>query len=411
MNQKTRPIGVTLLAIFAGIAAFLAIVHTLQLLGLLPIPGPFGIVKFFTFNLIGAIMWGILAAIYIWVVKMLWSLDARGWLFLVMLSILNLVLIGISLLGQTTWQSVLPSLLINALILIYCLLPGTKEAFLPQEMSQPAVTKSTAPAHELETAVTEPEVESEPAATAMIENVDIEAETAAVAASVAAAEVVETEEKPVMDIPEPEPVAEAEPEPLEEEAVAESEPVAAMIENVNIEAETAVAAAAISADEIEEESVPATPAENIDASAHASRGEELKFGSQAEFIEGIGPAYSAKLQEVGIDSPQALLEAGATPEGRKELKEKTGISGKLILKWLNAADLYRIKGIGSEYADLLVAAGVNTVLELAQRNPGNLHQKLIEINEEKKRVREVPSLNKVTDWIKQAKELPRVMHY
>ncbi len=100
MNQKKRPIGITLLAIFAGFAALFAVIHTLQLLHLLPIPGPFGQVKFFTFNLFGAFMWGIMAAIYIWVVKMLWSVDARGWLFLVILSLLNLFLIGLSLIGS-----------------------------------------------------------------------------------------------------------------------------------------------------------------------------------------------------------------------------------------------------------------------------------------------------------------------
>ena len=126
---RSRPFGVTLLAILAGIAAAVAIYHTLQMLHLLPISGPFGVTRFFTFDLLGAIMWGILAAIYIWLVRMLWNVDPQGWLFLVVLSSLNLILAIISILGQSTWQAMLPSILINGLILLYCLLPGTKDAF------------------------------------------------------------------------------------------------------------------------------------------------------------------------------------------------------------------------------------------------------------------------------------------
>ena len=188
----------------------------------------------------------------------------------------------------------------------------------------------------------------------------------------------------------------------------ETESVAAVVENVDIEAETAVAAAAIAA--AAEEPTPTTT-DIIEEAAHASPGETAKLATHAGFIEGNGPVYRKKLQELGIDSPKSLLEAGATPNGRAELEEKTGISHKLIMKWLQAADLYRIKGVGTQYAELLVTAGVNTVLELALRNPENLHQKLIEVNEEKHHVREVPSLNMVTSWVEEAKELPRVISY
>jgi len=106
-----------------------------------------------------------------------------------------------------------------------------------------------------------------------------------------------------------------------------------------------------------------------------------------------------------------MLAKGATPEGRKWLAEQSGISDKLILKWLNRADLGRIKGIGSEYADLLEAAGVDTVPELAQRRADNLYAKLGEVNEAKKLVRKMPTESQVGDWISQAKALPRALNY
>jgi predicted flap endonuclease-1-like 5' DNA nuclease len=128
-------------------------------------------------------------------------------------------------------------------------------------------------------------------------------------------------------------------------------------------------------------------------------------------VEGIGDVYSQQLAEAGIETTEDLLEAGAYPAGRKEIAEQTGISGKLILKWVNRADLFRINGVSEEYADLLEAAGVDTVRELAQRNADNLYQKLVSTNEEKKLVRKTPSQSAVTDWIEQAKQLPRMVNY
>ncbi len=128
-------------------------------------------------------------------------------------------------------------------------------------------------------------------------------------------------------------------------------------------------------------------------------------------IEGIGEVYAQKLQEAGVNSIEALLKAGAEPAGRKELAEKTDISSKVLLGWINRADLNRVKGIGEEYADLLEAAGVDTVPELAQRNAANLHAKMAEVNAEKKLVRKMPSANQVANWVAQAKELPRVINY
>jgi predicted flap endonuclease-1-like 5' DNA nuclease len=133
--------------------------------------------------------------------------------------------------------------------------------------------------------------------------------------------------------------------------------------------------------------------------------------AKIEKIEGIGPTYAAKLTAAGVDTTEELLAAGATPSGRDELAEKTGISEKLILEWVNLADLFRIKGVGEEYSDLLEEAGVDTVAELAQRNAENLHAKILSVNEAKNLVRRPPSLSRVTDWIAQAKNLPRLLTY
>jgi predicted flap endonuclease-1-like 5' DNA nuclease len=128
-------------------------------------------------------------------------------------------------------------------------------------------------------------------------------------------------------------------------------------------------------------------------------------------IEGIGAVYAEKLEAAGVSTTEDLLKVGSTPKGRKSLADETDINGKLILKWVNRADLFRIKGIGEEYADLLEVAGVDTVPELAQRNPANLHKTLVEVNEEKELVHRVSGENQVKEWVAQAKELPRVITY
>ncbi|GAB4539337.1 MAG: hypothetical protein Kow0063_28070 [Anaerolineae bacterium] len=128
-------------------------------------------------------------------------------------------------------------------------------------------------------------------------------------------------------------------------------------------------------------------------------------------VEGIGDIYAQKLQEAGIQTTVALLEMGASPAGRKGIAEKTGISEKLILEWVNHVDLFRIKGVGEEYADLLEEAGVDTVPELAQRNADNLYEKLLAVNQEKNLVRRLPSQAAVSDWIEQARRLPRIITY
>jgi NADPH:quinone reductase-like Zn-dependent oxidoreductase len=116
-------------------------------------------------------------------------------------------------------------------------------------------------------------------------------------------------------------------------------------------------------------------------------------------IEGIGPVYAEKLREIGIKTTIGLLEAGSTSQEREEIAEKTGISPRLILEWVNMADLMRIKGVGEEYSDLLEEVGVESVVALSQRNPEDLHARLCETNREKRLVRRVPSLNAVERWV------------
>jgi len=128
-------------------------------------------------------------------------------------------------------------------------------------------------------------------------------------------------------------------------------------------------------------------------------------------IEGIGLNYTQRLSAVGITTTAKLLKQGAMPKGRDEIAHKTGISRNLILEWVNHADLYRIKGVAEEYSDLLEEAGVDTIPELAQRNPTNLYAKLVEVNDQKHLVRQLPSQRQVTDWIAQAKVMPRKIHY
>lgn len=128
-------------------------------------------------------------------------------------------------------------------------------------------------------------------------------------------------------------------------------------------------------------------------------------------IEGIGEVYSGKLIAAGIETAEALLKECAKPAGRKALAEKTEISPKLILTWTNHADLMRISGIGPQFAELLEAAGVDTVKELKHRKAENLQPKLEEINEQKHLVGRVPALSEVEKMIAQAGELPPAIEY
>ena len=128
-------------------------------------------------------------------------------------------------------------------------------------------------------------------------------------------------------------------------------------------------------------------------------------------IEGIGPVYQEKLAEAGVKTVEGLLEAGASKAGRKKIAEDSGLDESRILVWVNMADLFRINGVASQFAELLKASGVDTVKELRNRNAENLHAKLVEVQEEKKITRTVPALSRVEDFIEQAKKLEPMVTY
>ena len=154
-------------------------------------------------------------------------------------------------------------------------------------------------------------------------------------------------------------------------------------------------------------SVTKAPARNKAAPAAAGK----KTGYKIEQIEGIGPAYATKLATVGIETTDDMLVRCGNAEGREKIAEKAGVTAKQLLKWANMADLMRISGVGSEYAELLEAAGVDTVKELRTRNAENLATKMAEINAQKKLTRRVASAKQVAKWVDQAKALdPKITH-
>lgn len=130
-------------------------------------------------------------------------------------------------------------------------------------------------------------------------------------------------------------------------------------------------------------------------------------------VEGIGKKYQKQLQKAGISTTDALLKICCTRKSRNQIEKESGISAKLILEWVNHADLFRIKGVGAQYADLLEASGVETVVELGKRVPENLHAKMVEVNSKRKKklVRQLPAINQVKAWVKQAKKLKRVVSH
>jgi predicted flap endonuclease-1-like 5' DNA nuclease len=128
-------------------------------------------------------------------------------------------------------------------------------------------------------------------------------------------------------------------------------------------------------------------------------------------IEGIGGKFSKTLTKSGVRTTKGLLKTAATKKGRQKLAASTGISEKLILEWVNLADLMRIKGVGEEYSDLLEEAGVDSVKELRNRVPDHLYKKMAEVNAKKRLVRREPALSEVKRWVRQAKKLkPVVTH-
>jgi predicted flap endonuclease-1-like 5' DNA nuclease len=131
--------------------------------------------------------------------------------------------------------------------------------------------------------------------------------------------------------------------------------------------------------------------------------------AKLENIEGVGELYAHKLKDGGITSTQDFLEKGATAEGRREIAERSGISETLILRWVNQVDLARINGVSEEYGELLEVSGVDSIPELAQRNPENLFESITKVNQEKHLVRRLPTQRQVHEWIDQAKTLPRII--
>jgi predicted flap endonuclease-1-like 5' DNA nuclease len=130
-----------------------------------------------------------------------------------------------------------------------------------------------------------------------------------------------------------------------------------------------------------------------------------------EQVEGIGTAFAGKLRTAGVKSSQDLLKKGASARQRKGIADRSGIAASMILGWVNHVDLFRVKGVGEEYSDLLEACGVDTVPELSHRDPVKLHARLVAVNEAKKLVRQLPTPRQVANWIKQAKRLPRIVTY
>ena len=128
-------------------------------------------------------------------------------------------------------------------------------------------------------------------------------------------------------------------------------------------------------------------------------------------IEGIGPANAAKLNKAGVRGVNGLLKMGGTKKGRQELSKATGFAPKVILDWVNRADLFRVKGVGTQYSDLLEAAGVDTAVELANRKPEALLETMAKVNAKKNLVNKLPALSLVKNWVKNAKSLKRAVEY
>ncbi len=126
-------------------------------------------------------------------------------------------------------------------------------------------------------------------------------------------------------------------------------------------------------------------------------------------VEGIGEVYGKKLKDAGIPSTEALLEKGASRSGRQKIEEATGISGALLLRWINHVDLFRINGVQKQYAELLEAAGVDSVPELSHRVAAHLHAKMAAVNAEKHLTGKVPGEDQIAGWIEQAKSLPKIV--
>jgi len=233
----------------------------------------------------------------------------------------------------------------------------------------------------------------------------VEAVQAATEPKPQAATIVAPKQVEAVQVVEPKPQAATVETPKKAEAVqvVEPKPQAATIEAPK-KAEPSL---------LEDVKIKPTESQTIRKSkvAPKTKSRRARTGIRIIEVEGIGPTYAEKLNSVNILTTSDLLESGATPRGRKELADKTGISPNLILEWVNRCDLFRIKGVGEEYSDLLEEAGVDTVVELSRRNAANLHAKILEVNEAKQLVKRPPSLASVERWINESKDLPRIIEY
>jgi predicted flap endonuclease-1-like 5' DNA nuclease len=128
-------------------------------------------------------------------------------------------------------------------------------------------------------------------------------------------------------------------------------------------------------------------------------------------VNGVGLKGAPKLRAAGIRTTHSLLGKGATRQGRKEISEQSGLTETQVLQLVNHADLFRIRGAGREYVELLEAAGVATVVDLSLRAAESLHQRLVKVNQKRKLVRKVPTLTQVRTWVASAKLLPRAVKY
>jgi predicted flap endonuclease-1-like 5' DNA nuclease len=434
---KKRPFGITILAVLIGIAALFAVYHTLQFLHILPFS--LGPIKFFAFDLIGALLWGIDALILIWVVSSLWNMQMGGRIVVAVVAIVNLILIFLSIIGQSTFSAMLPALLVNLIILIYLLLPSVTKAF--EEASQPApaaaapvaatraamdVPAPVAPATPAEEKTTPvvPAMPVEEKITPVAPATPSEEKTAPVMGQAAvplaaAAAAITSQETPV----EPEVAAGTaaavltpQEVPVDSEAAAVAAALAQPAEEAPAALEAAAASAALVQPVEEAPAVPeaaavvAAPVEG-EAAAVPAPSSAARPKVKIETIEGIGPVFAARLKELGIQYVADLLDFGASRKGRDLLVEKTGISGALILKWVNMADLMRVPGIGEEFSELLEYAGVDTVKELRNRNPENLFQAMVEASKKRNLVRRTPYLSEVQSWVEHAKKLDPVVTY
>ena len=283
---KRRPFGITVLAIFVGIAAVVAVFHTLQFLHLMPFS--LGPIRFFAFDWLGALLWGINSLILIWVTSSLWNLRQEGRLFVLVIAIFNLILAIMSVIGQSTLQAMLPAILINLIILIYCLTPNVEAAFKEVKQPAPAAAAPMAAAPAARAAAVPPPA---PVVSAPVVEAPVAAVSAAAVMAVAA-----TEETAVVEEPaavEPEVAAPV----MMEEALAEPEAAAPVMDEVVAEPE----AAAVEAEAVEAEDPAPAPAPRPKV--------------PIETIEGIGPTYGAKLKEIGILVVADLLDERRKPQG------------------------------------------------------------------------------------------------